>query len=1640
MRNFTNKILFILITFSVVLASKSQNNYFKDIDYFDSIKDYKKVIETGRTVLEEKSSLSQIGIAWMNYYIGKAYLNAFDINSEKVDSAVYFLMNAISTIEITDRKNVIYPLCTFTLVDYYGRKHDIKNLLFYAKKTATICEKYKHKILPHILSYKAIGLSYAKQLKPDSSMLAFQKALELNREIYRNREFEAEIYYWISINYDIGLDIPLNAALKSEQIYFELVGKYHPAYANVIHSFASLYNQYRDYRKSVNSCLQYLIIADSIGIDSNFMHILSTLTSGYEQLQKPDSALYFSNLGIEFIEKSEHQNFIYLGHFYSSKARSEKELNNYVLAKQSYTKAVEFYEKTGDTLWIIFGYNGIAAFINETNEAFVFYQKSLSISKLFYGENSPEVAQLYSDIGSTYCRIGNNKLAKECYLKSLELYYILKQNDRPQVAILYSEICEVEMRLHNWDSIPKYFKHLLNKLDPTKISNNELARIYFICGNYYSHLEDKLNSKKYFDLYIETVYKANYPEKFKMESIANAYSNIAFLYQRASDFEQSINFYLKSIEIYKQDSASNYINIGRQLELISIIYSDIGDYSSYLNFLFKARKFYLYNNPYGSTPEIKNSINIMNAYYSIGKIDSSNYYRDHALNLATQIYQENDCEIASILISIADKYSNIDTTISKLHIAENKLIKCNIDSLNLLGMCYSSLSYAYFNSQKLELAKKYSDLYFEIAIKLYGKNSNMIAGIYLQKGLRYLEFNQYDIAIKYLKVAESITVELYGENSLELGDIYLAISEAYINLNELNEFNFYLSKSEKIYSIHYVKSDIHFANILNSKARHDEKTFQNQKALEKYKKAYEIATTFYLTSPLKFVEYNSDLANSYINNGDYKSALKLYFYDLEVLEKYNQEFTYTYAITLNNIGNLYYRFDIKSAHEYFSKANKYFVKLHKTFSHEYIDNCKALCFTASLLGYKDIAYQYCDTALLVAKQFYSKNHIRLAYLYNAAGALCYNYEQLDWAENYYLQALDIFNKNGYFKGLLDSYINLGQLALSKGSLQAAEKYFTLSDKFSKKLNSNCTSFHLFELAKIKLLKQEWVNSLNFVQEGLNLEKKDFYLNLQIMNEGDRMERIKDYSLMLNFMASLSGHFQNDEIFSKQLYNSILFSKNALLNYSSNERRFSIKSEDTNGLELFIAKKELESKLSKMFEVSVEKRPNNFLDSLQNILNEVNRKIVLSIELNEGDAGIKEIHKKVESNEIIVEITRFRKTIFNNSKNESSYFSLSDSSFYVALILSKETEPKLLILNNGGDLDSTYILRYQQHLTNPKQREDKDWESYNYFWAAIDSAIGDKKVVYVSPDGVYNKINLQTFVTPDGKFLGDKYDLRIIGSSRDLLDTIVPINNKIKNALLVGNPNFNGSTTAIDSSLFAYLQPTTDAFNYTTRSFENTNISPLPSAEKEVNAISKLLTQYNYKTTTLTGTNAQESRIKTQGSPTILHIATHGYFASDLKKNTNERSMGINMQKVVENPMLRSGLLLAGAGSTIQGKYEPKEGSENGILTAYEVQNMNLDSTELVVLSACETGLGEVKNGEGVYGLQRAFRIAGAKTIIMSLWKVDDEATQLLMTSFYENWLSGKTKREAFKAAQNILMQNPRYNHPYYWGAFVITGE
>ena len=388
----------------------------------------------------------------------------------------------------------------------------------------------------------------------------------------------------------------------------------------------------------------------------------------------------------------------------------------------------------------------------------------------------------------------------------------------------------------------------------------------------------------------------------------------------------------------------------------------------------------------------------------------------------------------------------------------------------------------------------------------------------------------------------------------------------------------------------------------------------------------------------------------------------------------------------------------------------------------------------------------------------------------------------------------------------------------------------------------------------------------------------------------------------------------------------------------------------------------------------------------------------STDFSKGYSNEKISYKQVAAlltdTEAVIEIIRVRG--FDKDFTEDSR--------YVVMVLTKDSDlPKMVVLDNGNQVET----RYAKYYKNAILQRLPDQYSYEQFWAKIDPIVAGKKTLYFSPDGVYNQINVNTLKKADGDYVLNRFDVVIIGNSKDLL----ALKNKKaiakKDAFLLGFPDYGGAAPA------------------------------LPGTKIEIDVVSKILKASGYIVTQREQKVATEANIKGVKGPSLMHIATHGYFLPDASIGAGS-AMGVDAENAKNNPLLRSGLILAGAPDPTKEEQEPDlQSNDNGILTAYEAMNLNLEGTDLIVLSACETGLGDVKAGEGVYGLQRAFLVAGANALVMSLWKVDDAATQMLMTNFYTNWTKGGNKLKAFKQAQLQLMT--KYKEPYYWGAFVMMG-
>lgn len=385
-----------------------------------------------------------------------------------------------------------------------------------------------------------------------------------------------------------------------------------------------------------------------------------------------------------------------------------------------------------------------------------------------------------------------------------------------------------------------------------------------------------------------------------------------------------------------------------------------------------------------------------------------------------------------------------------------------------------------------------------------------------------------------------------------------------------------------------------------------------------------------------------------------------------------------------------------------------------------------------------------------------------------------------------------------------------------------------------------------------------------------------------------------------------------------------------------------------------------------------------------------------------------------------------------------------------LLLPQANLPIFIALGNAQILDS--LLNNTNQPTSAfinTLYNDNGPVIYQLLWAPLAAHLGlhkDINKIYYSAAGLVHRLNMEALPTPDGKVLAQKYQLLALGSTRQLVklhQATSPTSAAKKVAVLYGGIDYGTEETWVETTaadLKVTGRTTYDKEGYSSQrgyDAEKGYWQSLPWTEVEIMTANELLEAADYSVLIKTEKAATEASLKALGrtakSPQLLHLATHGFFFPDPEEVTGEDQLAF---RASDRSMIRSGLVLAD-GNYAWAFGHPRESvSEDGILTAYEVSKMDLHGTELVILSACETGLGDIKGTEGVYGLQRAFKIAGARYLIMTLWQVPDFQAQAFMTTFYLAWLEeGKSIPDAFRAAQTYM--RARYKQAFDWAGFIL---
>lgn len=940
-------------------------------------------------------------------------------------------------------------------------------------------------------------------------------------------------------------------------------------------------------------------------------------------------------------------------------------------------------------------------------------------------------------------------------------------------------------------------------------------------------------------------------------------------------------------------------------------------------------------------------------------------------------------------------------------------------------------------------------VYFLLSIPLFSAAQNIDSTVIrqvdslLQVSKRLTDTNEFEKALEVNTIAKNIAIEKLGKETVSYGNVCF-------NLGRIFDFKDDNLEAEKW----YIQSKIIWEKVLGKEHPYYMAILNNLGYLYYKMGQYEKSTTFYLEEigirekvsgkehPL-YVESLSSLATLYFSLGKFEKAESLLLEVKAIREKVLGKEHLDYAKTLNDLAGLYKELGQYEKAETLHLESKEI--LGKILGKEHPDYAASLNNLAILYmdtkQYKKAEPLFLEAKAIVEKVF-GKEHPDYGMFLNNLTNIYVYMGQFEKAEPLFLEVKGILErvqgKEHPNYGIC--LINLGALYVVMGQYEKAEApYLEAKVILEKSLGKEHPHYveTLKNLAGLYKNLCQYEKAEFFFTDAAQLDRALISSALRYLSE----QEINKY--LLTFKKGESRIFSfNQKIggitgISKTGYDNTLFLKGFLLNaYNHIKKLIFYNATATENYKLLQTYGRL---LAAEYAKPVAERKE--VTELEERSNETEKKLARTV------AGYGQVMKQVKWQEVQQRLAKGEAAIEFVSYIYADKVD-TDSTMYAALLLKPgDVQPKFVPLFEERLLDS--LLQF--NIIFPTKTERKEYINrlyltiddstsinknprttlYDLVWKPLETELIGTKVIYFSPTGLLHRINLGAIAVSEKQNLSDKFQLVELISTRQLVipNEMKRINN---NAVLFGGIKFDP-----DSSL--------QGSNLTTETSISRSWEELPWTEREVNTLEKIMKATGVKTFVRKGSNATEESFKkliseNSPSPRILHIATHGYFFPDPNEKASSDSLTAMEQEPVfktsDNPMLRSGLILAGGNAGWEGKKILK-GKEDGILTAYEISQMNLSNTELVVLSSCETGLGTIQGNEGVYGLQRAFKIAGAKYLIMSLWQVPDKQTSLLMTAFYKKWLiERKPIPEAFYEAQQELRKSG--SDLINWAGFVLV--
>ena len=968
-------------------------------------------------------------------------------------------------------------------------------------------------------------------------------------------------------------------------------------------------------------------------------------------------------------------------------------------------------------------------------------------------------------------------------------------------------------------------------------------------------------------------------------------------------------------------------------------------------------------------------------------------------------------------------------------------------------------------------------------ITLYNKKESDSAILLNNLGFTYNNEGNYIEAIKCHKEALRIKKMIFGENHPNCVISLNNLGYSYQGLCKYEDAKICYLEALRIIKENVGCKSLDYAVSLNNLGSLYQDLGNYFEAERNYVESLQIRKEILGENNIDYALVLNNLSSLYDTQGKYLEAIKCQSKALHIRKEILGENHYVYAISLNNLGYSYYsRGDYYNAEKNYHAALKIY---ENNLGMNRIDNAYIYNNLGSLyteLGNYSVAETYYLRALNIIKNKlgeFHKDYARvidgLACLYDRTG----NYSN---AEKYYLQALKARKETlgdrhpDYaisLNNLACYYFNCGkyeeaEIAILEALKIRKEKIGEIHPDYAISLNNLAAIYHklrkykdseMFYIQVLQLYKDIYgstfpsygmicnnVASLYFemrnyeefakyFSEASLIYRDNYITTIDYMVENQREQYLYTIQHFFDFSNTLYAYkcyFIKPSI-STFTYDNELFRKGLLLNSAGAVRRSILESGDNTLIKQW---NELTEAKQVVMHLEEKEPTSNQLEIYRHLADSLEKQVTVSSAVfreskEQWNINWKSVQKQLSKNEVAIE-----------------YFSAplsQDSTMYCALLLRHNREyPELIPLfeeKEVTEITSTinesidYSLLYNYNKFGATLSEK--------VWSKILPRVKEGETIYFSPSGLLHQLAIEYLPVDSARTMSDVYNMVRLSSTKEIVTK--KSKDSYKSAVVYGGIHYDldNDNMLAESNRYPGLKRS---------SLENDSINRgsaifLPGTKDEAEKINKLLSDNKIESVIYKTKSANEESFKSLSGKhnNILHIATHGftwtdstarkqdYFADRMKMQL----MGDNqMRGPIIDPLDRCGLLFAGANTALQGKSkELPEGVQDGILTAKEISLMDLRDAELVVLSACETAKGDITS-EGVFGLQRAFKMAGAKTIIMSLWRVDDGATQLLMTEFYTNWISKKQpKREAFRNAQNTVKK--QYPGPSYWAGFVM---